>query len=226
MKTLIPTMCVAVLGAGCAQRTYVIDFSEVQGFEWGGRLQVVKSQSFLSNQWRVERVLLPSRDGRVASVEMNAYLEAPLASIDLSGMGGVQVLGVRGVWGGERMVLIMEPEAAKRLAEAERAAPHRPAPASQPAEPPFRPIPTQLQPYREHVDELNLADWWAIATQSASDVRLEYRLPDEKLRIVMQGDPRAYGPATLEVQTEDGQVLRRFEQQQIGVTLTSQPADE
>jgi hypothetical protein len=95
-----------------------------------------------------------------------------------------------------------------------------------------RQVSAELRPYARHADQLTMADWCAIASGHADDVTVEFRVPDEKLRIVLRGNARQYALSGLEVWTADGRLLKRFELKQTAVkgvkrdrpTSQSQPA--
>ena len=46
-------------------------------------------------------------------------------------------------------------------------------------------------------------------------VSIQFDLPEEGLRITMEGNPDKYGPAVLKVMSSDGELLRRFERRQV-----------
>jgi hypothetical protein len=58
-----------------------------------------------------------------------------------------------------------------------------------------------------------LVDWWGLALQQSKRVRMEFT--SERYVIIMEGDPRMYGPESLEVRTRDGASIHRFEREQV-----------
>ena len=84
----------------------------------------------------------------------------------------------------------------------------------------------EMRPYAEHADEMTLTDWWAIALGESTEVTLEFDVPAENLKIRMRGNPREFGPATLQVRTNEGQLIRQFEQQQISVEQLNPDAEQ
>ena len=186
-----------ILGVGCEdQHTYLIDFSQTPGFEWDGKVKITKTRRTTwgplltpDEDWDVDRVEFLSRDGRSASIDTRGYRHTPIATLDLGSPARVEILGTKGYWDGATSV----------------------------SESTLEPAPHELKPYAKHVDQLALTQWWAIALQEADDVSIEFRVPDEKLRILLRGDPRQYGPAVLEVRTADGRLLKRLTQEQIQI---------
>lgn len=220
--------CIVAVSAGCAQRTYEIDFSQVEGFEWDGKLRITKSEHgtlgpllTIQKYWKVDHIELVSRDGRTASIESDGYRNMPVATVGPNAPpGGVQLLGTSTFWRGSSVVLIAD---ADTLSDALGGAATQPVQRRKPRERSMRGVPTELRPYAEHADDLKPVDWWAIALQEATEVSIECRIPDEGLVISMTGDPNKYGPAVLEVRTEDGRLLKRIERQQVPVKEITPP---
>jgi hypothetical protein len=236
-------LCLAAVG--CEQRySYLIDFNQAPGFQWDGKVKITKTRRTVLGPlftqevvYSVDRVELQGRDGRSASIDTRGYHETPLATVGLGTPTELQILGTRGYWeGGTPIVAILDPNGVRELYALARATSQ---PSSSPA-PAFNPlehlhaVPEDLKPYAEHVDQLSLADWWAIALEAAKEVTVEFRVPSEKLQIVLRGDTHGYGPSVLEVRTADGRLLKRYEQKQIPVErlepqktgATSNPAIE
>ncbi len=220
-------MLLCILVVGCEQQYhFVIDFSQAEDFDWDGKVRLTKTRRtrlgpFLTHDvdWDVDRIEFLSRDGRSASIDTRGYRETPVASIDVGKPQELRILGTKGFWDGNNsIVFILDPNFAREMVEASAAT----QPATQPAKKTysgmgFRGVSEDLRPYAEHVDQLELVDWWAIALQEANDVMMEFRVPKENVRIVLRGDPDQFGPAVLEVWTTDGRCLKRIEQQQVPV---------
>lgn len=226
MKTVIVVGVLIVTGC-VSHRTYEIDLSQAEGFEWDGRIRVTEAQQpclgpclTVETRRYVDRIELMARDGHAAAISMSQSGSPPTAIIGPDPPQQLEVFGTSGIWHGSNVVLVAEPE---DIAELRRISASQPAATSQPAEEPI-PLMKKLQspehemrPYLEHADELTLADWWAIALGESADVTLEFDVPAENLKIQMRGNPRQYGPAQLQVRTSDGRLIRQFERQQIPV---------
>jgi hypothetical protein len=221
MKAMLLCTCVLVLACGCAHRTYEFDFSQFPDFQWDGKLKVTKTQYpyvgpllTLESYWTVDRVELTARDARTAVIQSGTSDEPPVARVGPCAPMPLRLVGVDDVWGMRGMALIADPE---RVADELRRAATQPAmPRSMGGTRVWTP-PEGLRPYAAHVDEIRLTEWWAIALDSTNQVCVDFTVPGEGLHVVMQGNPREYGPAVVEVRSDDGRVLRRFERQQVGV---------
>ena len=226
MKTAI--VLAALIVAGCtSHQTYEIDFSQAEGFVWDGKIRVIEAREqrlgpclAIDTYRYVDRIELAACDGRNASISMDRSGSPPTAMIAPDPPHELQVFGTSGIWHGSNIVLIAEPKvieklhgiAASQLAEAMP-------PDRQKAQPTMtvRTPSPEMRPYAEHADEMTLTDWWAIALGESTEVTLEFDVPAENLKIRMRGNPREFGPATLQVRTNEGQLIRQFEQQQISV---------
>lgn len=203
--------------AACTEtRVFEIDMAQAAPFDWDGRIHVTKARTkalnpFISADWHVTDVRMQSKEGRVVHLDLNGYRDFPTAVVSLEAPEGAQLLGVRGGPIEElRCVTIIDPDIAARLRLATR-----PADELRPEELRTRLVPNDQHPFIKHLDDLTLADWWAIALTDAAQVRMHFDLPHEGLVIFIQGEPGKYGPAILEVQDSSGRVLRRFERRQL-----------
>ncbi len=228
MKTFLTGLLLSLLSLSCQEHTYEIDLSHAKDFDWDGKLRVTKVQRsefvpipMVVSRTEVERIQLVSKDGSSVDVDMNGYQGAPVASMGLGAPDKFQILGTQTLWHGPRVVLIADPQDVAGYMK-DRALP------------PFAGEEEQIQarnfaregvrPYQEHVEELSLADWWAIAQNEATGVVVTYAIPQEGLIVTMSGNPREYGPAELEVRNANGDVLKRFERKQIKLAeLQSKP---
>ena len=228
MRTTFLGAGILVVTCGCAQRTYEIDLSHVNGFEWNGKLRITETQQlhigpFLSFNpyWAVSRVEVPARDGRSAVIATLGD-EPPTAHVGLNRPMPLELVGVTDFWNLDSPILLADPA---KVAESLASAATQPA-ATQPADTAgcrFWQPPEKLRPYSEHIAELGLLDWWAVALAQSDEVSLDFAGP-EGLHIVMRGNPHRHGPAVLEVRSGDGQVLARFERQQLAVKPVSRRA--
>jgi hypothetical protein len=222
MRVVFLCLGIVTVSLGCAQRTYEIDFSQVEGFEWNGKLRLTKSEHgtlgpllTIQKYWTVDHIELVSRDGRVASIERDGYRDIPVATVGPNAPpGGIQLLGTTTFWQGSNTVVIFDPDMMSGFPDR---ATTQPAPGLTLGKSTVRLVPDELRPYAEHAADLKPVDWWAIASNEATEVSIECRIPDEGLIITMRGDPHKYGPAVLEVRTEDGRLLKRIERQQVPV---------
>jgi hypothetical protein len=164
--------------------------------------------------WIADRVELMARDARTAVIETGINDKPPVAHVGPCGPVPLQLVGVEDLWELGRVTLIVDPESVPEGAR--RAATQPAAPQDTGGARVWTP-PEGLRPYAAHVDEIGLTDWWAIALDSTNQVSVDFTVPGEGLHIVMRGNPREYGPAVVEVRSDDGRVLRRFERQQVGV---------
>ena len=215
-----------VLVAGCEQpRVYEIDFNQTPGFQWDGKVRITKTAYqrmgplfTIEDDCRVDQIEFVSRDGRSASIDPQGYRDVPVATINLASPSGTEILGTRGYWdGGRGNVLIMEPDSVQALLDGLSKTATQPSASPDPGKCPVHSVPTELRPYAQHIDQLSLADCWAVALQYADLVTVEFRVPEEHLLITLQGDPRQLGPSILEVRSEDGRLLRRFERKRVPV---------
>ena len=216
---------VIVFVVGCTQRvTYEIDFSQAAEFEWDGKLRVTKATTYrigplltLQEDWRVERIEMPSCDGRVASVDPEGYCGIPVATLGIDAPMDLEILGTRRIFRSHGAVMIMDAESAQQLAEVAQETDSETQAHSESALLSRQMVRHDMRPYVQNIEKLTLLDWWAIALEEADHVALDFIVPHENLRIIMQGDPRQYGPAVLEIRTQDGRLVRRFEQEQVPV---------
>jgi hypothetical protein len=227
MRRLLWCVCAILSAGGCVtQKVYEIDFAEVERFDWDGKLRVTKKTEprigpFLTVErvTKVDTVELRSHDGRTVVVSAEGYNAMPIAEVAVKPPDAVQVLGTRVVWAGPMAALIVEGDL---CAVAEAAADGTCDSSEQPSLR-VRGVPGDRRPFADHVDELTLADWWAIAQSSADSVTVEYHVPSEKLRVVASGPMPGAGPATLEVFAEDGRLLKRYERRPMKVKRIEPP---
>lgn len=215
MRSILPLMGGLLIASGCVERTYEIDFSGVQGFEWDGRMRIVKGSTFQfgpfltpRNDWRVKEIELAGREGQNAHVDASGYDDFPIAMVAPAPPMSASILGVSLL---RPAIARAGPQAVSGTAESRPAETVGELPAEIP------PAPVEKRPYAEHIDELTLADWWAIALRSAELVSVRFELPDEGLQIVLQGRPDRHGPAVVEIRDGEGKVLKRFERRQVEV---------
>ncbi len=117
MRVVLLCLSIVTVSGGCAQRTYEIDFSQVEGFEWNGKLRLTKSEQAtlgplltIQKYWTVDHLELVSHDGRVASIEPDGYRNMPVATVGPNAPpGGVQLLGTTTLWQGSTGVVILDP---------------------------------------------------------------------------------------------------------------------
>ena len=213
------------LVAGCGRRiTYEIDFSQAQEFEWDERLRVTKATTFrvgpfltLEEDWKVDKIELMGPHGRVARVDPKGYSGVPVAALGIDAPMNMQILGTRAIFRSYGAAVVLDQKSAQQLTEGDGRA--ESGTSEQPQKTPLRlrTAPVDMKPYAENAEELTPADWWAIALQESEQVALDFTVPHEGLRILMQGDPRKYGPAVIEIRTQDGRLVKRFEEVQISV---------
>lgn len=224
MNRIVACGFVCLLAAGCQEpRIYQFDFSQEPNFQWDGKVRVTKTYQwrlgpFLTviEDWDVDRVEFGSQDGRIACIDTRG--DSARATMDPNLPTSHQIPGMDVYRSGLDTAFVATGRSVKRLASGVYRS------ATQPAGPDTlravngplttREIPTELKPYAQHVDQLKLADWCAIALKHADDATTEFRIPDENLRIVIHGNPRKYGPGVLEVWTADGRLLKRFDPKQ------------
>ncbi|MCP4591225.1 MAG: hypothetical protein GY842_10795 [bacterium] len=234
MAGLVGGVLVLFMPLGCTQRAvYEIDFTSAYDFEWDGKLRITKVSSHrlgplltLEEEWRVEHVELLGRDGRVAQVDPKGYREVPLAGLGLGTSGVVQVFGTceifRSYYCPTREA---DREALRGTEERKRAEePATTSPATQPGGR-LRSPPQELYPYVDNAEQLDVRDWWAVALQESEYVAVDFLIPGQDLRIIVQGDPRHSGPDIIEVRTRDGRLIERYEETQIEVKELTAPAD-
>ena len=51
----------------------------------------------------------------------------------------------------------------------------------------------------------------------ADHVAMDFLIPGEDLRIIIQGNPREFASAVMEIRTQDGRLIKRFEEEQLPV---------
>lgn len=130
MKTGLVLSCMILATVACVSRSaYEIDFSQIDGFEWDGRVCIFKSTT---HQWgplftstrvsSTDRVELTSRDGRVLIVDTEGYGDTPIASFALHGGRAIEILGTQAIWPAPSNILIVEPESAESIHESVRIA--------------------------------------------------------------------------------------------------------
>lgn len=222
MKPTLLATFVLLIAAGCAQRSYEYDFSTVPDFQWNGKVTVTEVERgrigpflMLEKDWAVKHIKLGSQDGRVAIIDTNDYKGAPITGVGLPGQSGIPLTGTAGPSQLIGIVLLADPaRVAEELRQAEDLKDRHAIELKGEA---VLPIDVE-RPLVDHADEMSLAQWWAVAVQEAREVSVRYELPNENLHIITRGDPSAYGPAVMEVWTNDGKLLRKFERQQIPVS--------
>jgi len=210
-----------LLVAGCHQpRTYQFDFSQEPGFQWDGKVRVTKTPQIrvgpfliLDEHWTVDRVEFGSRDGRTASIDTRG--SGADATVDPNVPTSHHVAGLDVLGEAIGSAFVMAGKSIKTPAGGAYRT------ATQPVGPDLaqavnekgtaRKVPAELKPYAHHVDQLKRADWCAIALEHGNEMTVEFRVPDENLRIRVHGSPRKYEPGVLEVWTADGRLLKRFD---------------
>ena len=81
----------------------------------------------------------------------------------------------------------------------------------------FKGAPSLIKALVARPEQTTMTDWWAAALTRAERVTVRFELPRDKLVITMAGDPSRYGPAIVEVKTQDGRLIKRFERRQLKV---------
>ena len=74
-----------------------------------------------------------------------------------------------------------------------------------------------MRPFAQNADELTVQDWWGVAWAEADHAAVDFLIPQENLRITVQGNPQKLAWAIMEVRTQDGRLLKRFEEERINV---------
>ncbi len=241
MNRFIACGCICLLVSGCfLPKVYQLDFSKEPGFEWDGKVKITKTAHLrlgplliLDENWKVDRVEFCSRDGRAVAIDTDG--DGADATVEPNTPRSHRVYG-SDIYIGEMMrpAIDMTKKTAANVVKGYRATTHPSGLELMRAiggAPTTRPVPTASRPYAEHADQLKLADWCALAMEHADDVTVEYRVPEENLRIVIRSHPRTSGPGVLEVWSADGRLLKRFQQKEVvtrgaraGTTSTSSPA--
>lgn len=214
MRLILALCCIAALMAGCSERTYELDFARAPGFHWSGRMRIHKAEIWhfgplltVESDLQTRRVELIGTQGQNAQIDPDGYEGFPIAVVTPAPPANAAVLGVTMF---QRNKSRVRRSASSTPAETQPADPMTDLPADIP-DPPYG-----KRPYAQHLNELNLADWWAIALKASDLVTLQFEVPEEDLVIVMQGRPDQYdGPAVVEIRNHAGQVLKRFERQPI-----------
>jgi len=225
MRYILLGASVVIFAVGCARQvTYEIDFAQVEGFDWDGKLRVTKASTYrlgpfltMEEHRDVRQIQFTSSDGRVASIDPDGYADVPIAVVGVDARLGTHILGTSSIFHSGSPVVVVDLGAFQELSDSTVETDSDAAQESEAVSVQWRSVPSTLKPYAENVDELTLVDWWAIAMQEAEHVAVDYLVPHEGLRITVQGDPRKYGPAILEVRTPDGRLLKRFEEEQVPV---------
>jgi hypothetical protein len=230
MSRLSAAVLLSIMAAGCMEpRVYQFDFSQAPGFQWDGKVKITKRPEWrlgpfliIEELWKVERVEFGSTDGRFACIDTRGGGESPVAMVEPNTPVCLTIPGAEVYRNG---IISSAFNLAARSAKAQmyRAAMQpvgQVLPQTGAGKLTTRRVSAELKPYAQHADQLTVADWCAIASEHADDVTVEFRVPDEKLRIVLHGNARQYGLSGLEVWTADGRLLKRFELKQLKQTTT------
>lgn len=161
----------------------------------------------------MSRIQLTGCEGRNVQIDAGGYEDFPMAELMLEPPAHAAIFGVTLFeQSGHRAMRVVTTQPAE--SEPSRLPIGLPADVELPG--------GEKSPYARHVDELTMAEWWAVALRLSTLVSVEFEVPGEDLVIAMKGQPNRYGPAVLEVRDREGKVLKRFEREQVPVRLVPQ----
>lgn len=222
MKPLFP-LCIAMcfLVAGCGHHTYELDLAQVPDGDWKGRVRLIQSREtrpglllIPENIWNIERLQLISPEGQTIDIRTFSDGRMPEARAGLHELRGFWLLNGSDLWGERAAVLVVDPDTLSQASSAATTQPNTSVPVPKAS---IRQVPNGLRPYLQHAEEIPLADWLAIALRESELATVRFEIPGEGLVVTISGDPRKFGPATTEVRTHSGELVRRFELKQLPV---------
>jgi hypothetical protein len=201
-------MAIILVLPGCtASSVYEVDLSQVEGFEWDGRLRIVRSGD-------EQRITLRSADGRLAVIDPRAQ-PGPTAELELDG-ATAETLAVTGgpLWQHDALqatYVIYDPASLRGLAAAvadhdqgDRVLVVAPLSGAALERPPAGPD-ADLD-----LGKLTFAQLWAMTIHDADDVQATFFFRRTNTRVELRGECDRYGPAALTAIDAQGNVLATF----------------